>query len=99
MSYCDTSIWYHRLEPSWVCGKGENIEKDFWTDILLMLVLSIILSLLIFFTRRTFKHVEMRNIHNYIIYSSLFMCLILRMACVCYSVIMDKNKKVYDYSM
>lgn len=63
-----------------------------------MCVLIVIVPVLISFTRRTFKHAEMRNVHNYIIYSSLFSCIILRMACLSYSLTMDKNNEVKDRS-
>ena len=98
MVICDQSIWYKKLEPIYICQQGASFEKDYWLDILLMTILIVILPVLIFFTRRTFKHSEMRNIHNYIIYSSLFSCIILRMGCVSYSLTMDQNAKVPDRS-
>ena len=94
---CVKDTWYKKLEPIYICEKGSLVEKDYWLDIVLMLVLVIVLPVLLFFTRRTFKHAEMRNIHNYIIYSSLFSCIILRMACLSYSLTIDKNEKVNDY--
>jgi hypothetical protein len=99
MVNCDISIWYKKLEPIYICDSNDsNLEKDYWLDIILMIILVIILPFLLSFTRRTFKHTEMQNIHNYIIYSSLFSCIILRMACLSYSLTLDHNKKVLDDS-
>lgn len=96
---CDRSIWYKKLEPQFICQQGEDVEKDYWLDILLMIILILILPVLLKFIRRTFSHVEMRNIHNYIIYSSLFICIILRTACLAYSLTIDNNKFVPDDSI
>ena len=86
---CELDTWYQKLEPKYICDQGSDVEADYWMDISLMLILVIVLPVLLFFTRRTFKHAEMRNIHNYIIYSSLFSCIILRMACLSYSLTLD----------
>jgi hypothetical protein len=91
MKKCELDKWYEKLEPLYICESGSNVEADYWMDIVLMLILVIVLPVLLFFTRRTFKHAEMRNVHNYIIYSSLFSCIILRMACLSYSLTLDKN--------
>ena len=99
MAICDLTIWYKRLEPTFICNSDDpTLEKDYWLDIILMMILVIFLPVLLSFTRRTFKHPEMRNIHNFIIYSSLFSCIILRMGCLSYSITLDHNKKVLDDS-
>lgn len=95
---CQIEHWYQKLEPEWVCLNYQK-EHDYWTDIILFSVLVCTMFFLIGFTYRTFCQEEMRNIHNYIVYSSLFLCLIVRLMCLVFSLTFDRNAIVLDNTL
>ena len=95
---CTVEHWYQNLEPVWVCLDKQK-EHDYWTDIILFSVLVFTMFFLICITYRTFCQEEMRNIHNYIVYSSLFLCLVVRLMCLGFSLTYDRNAIVLDNTL
>ncbi len=67
---------------------------DYRFDLVLLFVFFSSLILYLYYTVKTLRVPEMRNIHNYIIYFCLFVDIILRIGCILYSTVCDSNEAV-----
>lgn len=66
----------------------EDIRRviDFYLDMALSVIFSIILGFHTYFTVKSFNSEEMRNIYNYLMSISIFSCLVTHICCLQYSI-------------
>ena len=72
---------------------------DYWMSISLIAVFFILLVMFMLFIYKSYQINEMRNIHNCVIYFSLLFDILLRISCLLYSIIHDKNHFISDNSI
>jgi len=68
---------------------SEFQKRDYYSDIIFLIVLTFLLLLLILFTYRSLKNEDNRNIHNYLISLTIITCLLNRYICMLYSLLVD----------
>ena len=56
-------------------------KADFWMDMGLSAIFLVILGFHTYLTLKSFKSVEMKNIYNYLMTSSIFACLVIHIGC------------------
>ena len=86
---------------SWITPADYQDQQlfDYRFDLILLLVFFSSIITFFYYTIKTLRVPEMRNIHNYIIYFCLFVDIILRIGCILYSILFDSNKEVEDYTL
>ena len=66
--------------------------RDFWIDVGIVTAFTAAFIIHIFFSCKSYKNVEMRNIHNNLMSVCIALCLIVHITTLLYSILFDKQK-------
>lgn len=75
-------------------GYSHDQIRDYYTDISLVSVLSVIILLSLVYLIKSFKHPENRNVHNILISFTVVGAIVNRCGCMLYSLLVDENRAV-----
>ena len=83
----------------WIPDNYSDQQKfDFYSDVVILVVLSCLLGLFLCFLRIGLRNPEIKNVHNFVMTLTIMGCLINRFFCMIYSIFYDYNNVIRDYT-